>query len=304
MINDFYKVLRDSRDKSKTVYKRNYALSYRDNIFGREIPDCYFKMFKKGGGKELSPKDGQKEKAACLYSSSMLAYNFFHWVNQTTPLTYDGEMYNKVVFEEQFRVLKSRNNRANLDVVLVSHDNKTLLLLESKFTEHLKKGDVDIRPSYFDTANYYKNDGSRWAEIMRDLQEQMKEKDAYYDGLKQIACHLIGISSAEKDRRAREWFNNNSWLHNLYNINLESIERFIFKSIVFHPLTKEEDVLSEQYEQRVKDFVKKISFLPQSIVIHKNPIITYKEIWEEGMKASINDDRLIEYLEQYLKAHK
>ena len=73
---------------------------------------------------------------------------------------------------------------------------------------------------------------------------------------------------------------------------------------MFHPLTKEEDVLSEQYEQRVKDFVKKISFLPQSIVIHKNPIITYKEIWEEGMKASINDDRLIEYLEQYLKAHK
>ena len=86
----------------------------------------------------------------------MLAYNFFSWIDKEHPLKYGGVIYNKVIFEEQFRVLKSRNNKANIDVLLISEDNKTILLLESKFTEHLKLEPIEISKAYSIDQSYFK----------------------------------------------------------------------------------------------------------------------------------------------------
>lgn len=44
------------------------------------------------------------------------------------------------------------------------------------------------------------------------------------------------------------------------------------------------------------------SILPSKLII-ANPIITYREIWEEGMESSIKDNELKEYLDKYLKVH-
>ena len=284
---------------------KDYANSYLDNIFNKHMEEKFIRMFCKGGGKELLPKEGKKEKAACIYSSSMLAYNFFSWICKDTPLVYEEVVYDKVVFEEQFRVLKSRNNKANLDVVLVSKDNKTILLLESKFTEHLSVTDkmpeisdaYDLPDSYFTGCN-----GEEWKDIVKKLRNMPNGKKAYYEGLKQVACHLIGISSVMLNQEARDWFNKNSWLRHTENIILNGNENYIFKSIVFHPNTENESSLSRNYEKINKNFVKDLKFLPQKLSV-KNPIITYKQIWDNGIKKSIKDKQLIDYLGKYISVH-
>lgn len=284
-----------------------YAKSYLKNIY-QEMPEKHVRMFCKGGGKELLPKDGKKEKAACLYSSSMLAYNFFSWICTDTPLVYEGVKYDKVVFEEQFRVLKSRNNKANLDVVLVGKDSKnkkTILSLESKFTEHLAVTDKmpEISDAYDLPSSYYANcKGDSWVSIVKKLRNMSNGEKAYYEGLKQVFCHLIGISSVVLNEEARRWLNKNSWLNHLEGVDLEGDEKYIFKSIVFCPNTEKEKNLTKDYITRNNKFVKGIDFLPKNIIID-NPIITYRDIWEKGMKESIKDKNLKEYLENYLKVH-
>lgn len=298
MTKDFKEKLKIAREIE--VDDQYYAESYNENIYCG-IQTDFVRMFCRGGGKELLPKDGKKEKAACIYSSSMLAYNFFHWISENTPLVYDGITYDKVIFEEQFRVLKNRNNKANIDVVLISKDNKTLLLLESKFTEHLKKGDVDISSAYYDSESYFTDDGSKWTAIMKGI--NYENKDNYYEGLKQIACHLIGISSVLKNDDAKNWFDANSWIHHIYGLEISSFDKIIFKSIVFHPSTKQESKLTEEYKELVESFVKEINFLPEYIVCEK-PFISYRDIWKDGMENSIKDKALARYLENYLKVHK
>ncbi len=79
--------------------------------------------------------------AKSALSSSMLAYNFFHWVSPEHPLTWHGTTFDKVYFEVKFPVLAknsdcSRNNSpSNMDVVLISDDCLTMLCIESKYTE-------------------------------------------------------------------------------------------------------------------------------------------------------------------------
>ena len=309
MDKEFLKALVSARDDTK--YKRNYADSYRDNIFPAEMEDKHKCMFRNGGGKELDMKEGKKEKGACIYSSSMLSYNFFHWIDSDHTLTLDGVEYDRVVFEEQFRVLKNRNNRANLDVVLVSKDCKTILLFESKFTEHLKNAPVEIKPSYDWADSYYScpnglyhSNGEKWVRIIKALRKMMEESpDAvYYEGLKQVACHLMGISNVILNENARSWFNENSWLNKLYGVALKGNETFIFKSIVFQPSSVQAGALSRYYEDCNRNFVSKIDFLPSNIIL-ANPIITYWDLWKMGLEESVKDPKLKDYLLKYLKTH-
>ena len=305
--NEFFESLSSARGIE--VDKKYYAKTYTENIYPGRMAENHIRMFCKGEGKELYPKDGMKEKAACLYSSSMLSYNFFHWISANRPLVFDGVKYTHVVFEEQFRVLKNRNNKANLDVVLVSDgegQDRTVLLLESKFTEHFKTGPVEIKPAYDDAENGYFAYGEEWVGVIKQLRERMgTDEKTYFEGLKQVTCHLIGISNVIENLDARDkWFNKNSWLYDQYGIRLTGKERFLFKSLVFHPKTKEESDLSADYEQKNKDFVSaNMGFLPNNIHID-DPIITYRDLWDRGLKESIKNPELMDYLERFLGAHK
>ena len=284
------------------VDKNYYASNYVDNIFLKPMAEKHIRMFCKGEGKELLPKDGKKEKAACIYSSSMLSYNFFSWIDKTHPLLLEGVKYNRVVFEEQFRVLNNRNNKANLDVVLVSEDEKTILLIESKFTEHFKLGTVDISDAYDDPKSYYAK-GIEWTQIIKQLRDRMDSGEkAYFEGIKQVACHLIGISSVILNDEARDWFNHNSWLHHIEGLNLKGDETFRFKSIVFNPNTEGEKNRADNYVALNRMFASDIDFLPANLLIN-NPIITYRDIWDMGLGASITDNGLKAFLERYLSVH-
>ena len=305
---ELFDILAKARGINADGHSSYYAGSYQKNIYPREMAERHIRMFCKGGGKELYPQDNKKEKAACIYSSSMLSYNFFHWIDDEHPLTFDGIRYTKVVFEEQFRVLRSRNNKANLDVVLVSEDKneRTILLLESKFTEHFENKPTQIAEAYFDDNNGYFANGTKWAGVMKSLQDKMiTENDTYFEGLKQVACHLMGITNVIRSEQARVWFNNNSWLRDQFGITLRGDENFIFKSIVFHPATVNEGRKSEDYEKKNREFISSIKsrdFLPCNLSVN-NPIITYRNLWNGGMKASVQNPGLGSYLERYLEAH-
>ena len=277
-----------------------YAESYHCNIYKGEMEKRFRDMFGKGGGKELLPKDGKKEKGACIYSSSMLAYNFFSWISKEQPLVLDGVKYVKVLFEQNLRVLKNRNNKANMDVVLVSDDAQTILLLECKFTEHFKYNKVSISDAYFCTHSYYTISnpsdeshtyGSKWVQTMNELKADMNSgKEAYYGGIKQAICHLIGISNATTET------SKNGDAFCLNNKNL------IFKSVVFIPITEPEKTIAENYIKYNKEFVSRINFLPKNINISE-PINTYRQIWNAGIQDSIQDPELKKYLERYLLVH-
>lgn len=297
------KKFNDALQKARMIKtdEKYYADTYMDNIYLPQMPEKHIHMFEKGNGNELSPKNGKKEKAACIFSSSMLAYNFFSWIDKMHPLILDGIKYDRVVFEERFRVLRTRNSRANLDVVLVSEDKKTILLIESKFTEHFKLGPVKISNAYDDPNSYFPNIKG-WERIFKQIRDRMKiGETAYFVGIKQFACHLIGISSVILNEDARKWFNQESWLHD-GGLDLKGNETFIFKNIVFHPNEGEEKSRAEDYEALIKNFASGITFLPANLLFD-NPIITYRDLWNMGLEKSINDDGLKAFLEKYLLVH-
>ena len=311
MGKEFKDALKSAREL-KGADKDYYMPSYRDNIHGGRMDEKHIRMFCKGEGKELLPKDGKKEKGACIYSSSMLSYNFFSWIDKNHPLVLDGISYDKVVFEEQFRVLATRNNRANLDVVLVSEDGGTVRLFESKFTEQLdvKASLSSISDAYYDSGSYFEYEGvENWAKVFKEDLKGMVDGSSsrYYDGLKQVACHLVGISSMIRNAKARKWFNDNSWL--AYALDLPALtgeENYIFQSIVFCPNTEEEKKRTEDYLKLNKVFVEEIKrlpdILPDNLSVDK-PIITYRDLWNSGMEKSVEDPALKAYLEKYLKVH-
>ena len=307
MADNFLSLLTGARKSVKVDAITHYADSYMNNIYPEEMAERHIRMFCKGGGKELYPQEAKKEKAASIFSSSMLSYNFFHWINDRHALILDGIEYTRVVFEEQFRVLANRNNKANLDVALVSRDGRTLLLLESKFTEHLELKGVAIKDAYYHADSYFE-DGTEWKAIFDYLKQKMDKtsgKDAYYEGLKQTCCHLVGISSAMKNKKARAWFNHNSWIYDQYKIKLEDFQSVIFRNIVFHPATKFEGTRSEDYEKESRAFVKKITdkqFLPENLIIN-DPIMTYRDLWNRGMEQSVKDVNLKRFLLEYLSVH-
>lgn len=289
------------KGRNIAVDKKYYAASYQDNIFPDSMAENHIRMFCRGGGKELFPQNGQKEKAACVYSSSMLSYNFFHWIDAAHPLVFDGIEYDKVVFEEQFRVLANRNNKANLDVVLVSKDKETILLLESKFTEHLNTGKVEIADAYLHPDSYY-DSGGQWAKIMKNLVDRQETEDKYFGGIKQVACHLMGISSVIRNRNSLTWFNKNSWIKNQFGLDLKGSESFIFKSLVFLPDIEENCAYIEDNKAFFSSLPMK-GFLPDNLLLD-DPIITYRDLWDCGMKKSLlNNLELTNYLEQFLSVH-
>lgn len=290
-------------DEKLKVDTKYYVDSYHVNIFPEEMDVRFKDMFSRGSGNELLPKNGKKENAAALYSSSMLAFNFFHWINEKHPFKYEGVTYDKVVFEEQFRCLANRNNKANIDIVLISDDNRTLLLLESKFTEHFSNNSSymkKIGPSYTNPKSYFCS-GNSWAEIVGIYRKLASDsKKGYFDGIKQDICHLISLNSLIENQAARNWFNKESWIKKIYGIELKGNETFIFKNIVFSPKNnfKKEAAYTKTYKGLYSDFEVEVQgrgFLPTNLTFS---MTTYGEMWKEFMSKLIWNESLKKYLQR------
>lgn len=193
-----------------------YLKDYTDNVFPparTAIAEGKFHdMFMEGDGHELEDYvcNGKlyPAHARAIFSSSMLAFNFFHWVCEKHPLTLDGVEYDKVYFEVKMKVLEGRRP-ANMDVLLISRDRKKVLGIESKFTEHLKASEAVFDKAYSQEENYceeniYKN-------FFVYLQNEYKSrKGGYLAGIKQNICHLIAITNLKYDANALQWFRQNN----------------------------------------------------------------------------------------------
>lgn len=205
--------------------KSTYLPSVESNVFGaaREAikkGGKFYQMFAAGDGHELedyTDKNGvfHLAHAKSLYSSSMLAYNFFHWICPEHPLTLNGIVFDKVYFEVKFPVLAknadgSRNNRpSNMDVVLISDDCAAMLCIESKYTEHTHHQIAKFSDAYFKPSCYYQGNPYRTAFVQMALHYNEKN-NGYYAGIKQNISHLIGLTNIMYDAEALAWFKANN----------------------------------------------------------------------------------------------
>lgn len=181
--------------------EKGYLPNYLDGIFpaGREamMPGGkFYNMFDDGKGSELDVK------ARAVHSSSMLAYNFFHWISPKHPFRFsDGKTYDKVYFEVKMPVMKSRpSSPAHMDVVLVSEDCHSMLCFESKLSEYTEHGATKFAEAYTKRESYYNNhfeDG--FIEYIKNFQNV---DHAYNNGIEQMVKHLIAITNLHQSNYA------------------------------------------------------------------------------------------------------
>lgn len=235
---------------------------WRGNICGYAMPQPFRSMFKEGSGGEL------RTKARAIHSSSMLAYNFFHWIDDEHQLVLDGVAYSKVYFEIRLPCIKS--SRANMDVVLVSTDGKTVLFIESKFTEHLSTRSTQMQKmssAYMSPASYYAG-ADRWIDLIEKFKQKSKVGGRYFDGIKQEICHLIALDALRNSGVAR--FNK---LNEKVGLHLCGDEEIRFANIVFKPKECKESNRYEDYKRLSDEFHEHIGSQGVSI-----KLMTYGEI--------------------------
>lgn len=266
--------------------KNGYFNSFQNNVYGGEMPERFQEMFDNGSGGELHSK------AEAVHSSSMLAYNFFHWIDEQHPFRLEEEDYTEVLFEVKLKTLKQSNFPANMDVVLKGKD--CLLFIESKFLEYTESVKFDLSKSYNNPKKWYSID-INWDNIIqpvRNLVANNEEKVKNKYGVKQLITHLFGITSL-KNEDALKWFNKN----NVFKIEKDDLPRIKFISLVFEPDAdnyKEEHDQYENYYDLEKEFLKILGKnLNDYLPVHK----TYSELWKV-MESQIKDSQLKEFLKQ------
>ena len=211
-------------NRQASTSKAGYFASYEENVFpaAREALTTgkFHDMFAAGDGHELQDYTDEKgifhfAHAKSVFSSSMLAYNFFYWVSPKHPLTFHGTTYDKVYFEVKFPVLTKAtdgrpiNRPANMDVVLISDDCLTMLCIESKYTEHTHRKAAEFADAYFKPSCYYSGNPFTTSFVQMALRYNEK-KNGYFAGIKQNVSHLIGLTNIKYDADALAWFKANN----------------------------------------------------------------------------------------------
>jgi len=273
------------------VYKNSpYCMSVNDNIFPKEMDDRFKKMFLNGNGNEL---DG---KACALHSSSMLAFNFFYWIDETHPFEMDGYKFTKAYFEVQLPTLQG-STPANMDVVLEGKD--VLLFIESKFTEHFSNANSQMKKmldsSYCKRNSRYKyyyhnaQNFSNWESLIKDFATLSEGSDGYYDGIKQEICHLIALTNLKHDEKVREDYEKryevSEETERVDHPTITGNETFLFYNVLFDPEDNYEESncfknykedLYEKLEKELED--NKLGWVKNDITMK---IKSYRDIFEK-----------------------
>ena len=267
-----------------------YFNSFLDNVYANQMDSKFQKMFNKGSGNELHSK------AEAIHSSSMLAYNFFHWIDDASGFDYNGINYTNVFFEVRMKTLKNSNSPANMDIVLSDKEHKHLLFIESKFTEYCETKKWDLSDSY-KNENSFNND-VRWDEIIKKIKDAVKSSKSctYKDGIKQLTTHLFGIANLCNDK-ALAWFNDKK--NNILQLEKPFDVKFI--NLVFEPQKEnfnDEHDNFDKYRTLLENVIKivdnKIKMEKKSLKIE---FLTYTDLWNL-MKNQIDKDDLKDYLWQ------
>jgi len=127
-----------ARSRGLLPDSRGYVSTIDDNL-RKPLSAAARAGFERGGGSELSERNGDRAKMCALHSSAALAVNVFdHWVSAgpvLQALGLDGVLKGALRFEAQFPT-GLRGTPPNLDVAF-ELDSGVLVGIESKFTEWL-----------------------------------------------------------------------------------------------------------------------------------------------------------------------
>lgn len=283
-MKEIYKGLNEYAKKlaySEIMVDESHFYDFRQNIFGGKMKPELIEMFLAGDGNELVSK------ACAVHSSSMLGYNFFHWISKEQPFTYEGIQYTKVLFEVKIRVLKRSPKPANMDIVL-TNDNGDILFIESKFLEYLHSKSFSISDTYKNKIKSYYCHGDKWSKFIKDYNTE--QKGQYWDGIKQEICHLIGLTN---------WANGKVKIDKLFFNDAKDIK---FINLVFEPKKdyKEEYGYFENYLKLYCGLhveLKKRQLIPERITMGFK---TYSEIWPD-IKNCISKELEIYLCEHYMQ---
>ena len=288
-----YGLLSENRENG---LPQGYFPHWEYNVYGNFMKPKFIKMFHRGSGSELD------KKGAAIYSSSMLGYNFFHWIDENgVSLTVDGvkTLFTNVYFEVHLKTLVSSNAPANMDVVLTSKDGKTMLLIESKLSEYFDSNQFSIRGSYSNQGNYCCF-GREWSELVVDYREHATKDRAYYEGVKQNICHLIAINNlAKKDEKAIEFFKEQN---PLIQVDVKNVEKFVFWNLLFDP---NKSKFPDQHKRLVAygdllgELSKKMRESDLKVKLDKT-YRTYSELWDE-VCGSIPEDLRVFLWRRYMQ---
>ncbi len=265
---------------SENMIDESHFYDFRQNIFGGEMKPEFIKMFMDGDGNELVTK------ASAVHSSSMLGYNFFHWISKEQPFTYKNIEYTKVLFEVKIRVLRRSPKPANMDIVL-TNDNNDILFIESKFLEYLRKQKFSISDTYKNKIESYYCKGNEWSNFIKNYDTE--QKGLYWDGIKQEICHLIGLTN---------WASGEPKIIN----ELPSFDKskdIKFLNLVFEPNIKYEKDHNafEDYKKLYENLHKRLEeqqLIPTKITMDFK---TYSDFWKPIQKCISKE------LKKYLDDH-
>lgn len=261
-----------------SVNEKGYFDSYRENIYKGEMKGDFQKMFDEGSGGELHSK------AEAVHSSSMLSYNFFHWIDAKHPFEWGGVKYTQVFFEVKMKTIIGSPAPANMDVVLIDKNNSHVLFIESKFTEYTETKKFELSESYKD-ENKWLNPNVAWGKIV-DYKPNNNYK--YKEGIKQLITHLFGIHGQVVEP-----------CKTFENIDFESVQ-MKFITLIFKPSEKDfadEHEAYNNYHELFKDFKSNIENAGLKVV---PGWVSYSDLWKD-MKEQMPED-LKNYLwERYMK---
>lgn len=291
------KIKKDLQNYAKIVGKEKvtdngYFYDLKDNLFEGKMPERFVEMFMKGDGNELVSK------ACAVHSSSMLGYNFFHWIDKDKKIKVlfedkDKEdkseiEYDEVLFEVQVPVLKGKR-KAHMDIVL-RNSSGDWLFIESKFLEYLTSNSFKISDSYKNPESYFfygenKELAQEWADFISKYDTNIKNQ--YWDGIKQEICHLIGLTN---------------WIKNLIKIKGESSEKMNdvrFVHLVFEPKEgyEKEHKCFESYKERYDELLENLNnLIPHEL---KMEFMTYTEMFDYVKNSNNKPDKLVDYLQKH-----
>jgi hypothetical protein len=268
--------------KGSAMVDDSHFYDFRQNIYGGEMAPQIRKMFLEGDGNELVSK------ACAVNSSSMLGYNFFHWVSRESPLKLflkDGSQiqYTDVLYEVKIPVLKG-TRAANMDIIL-KNDDGDILFIESKFLEYLSTSKFSISDTYKKESSYYVK-GADWADFISHLDTTLEKQ--YWVGIKQEICHLIGLTN---------WVNGVQVDQLPIYAEARSVH---FINLVFEPNPEEYHKEYESflaYRNRYSELhlkLEDLSMIPKGITMS---FLSYSDIWD-SFTESISPE-----LEGYLDKH-
>ena len=241
--------------------KLGYLPTYEENVFkgGREgiTKGKFHDMFMAGDGHELEDYVDENgvfhlAHAKAIHSSSMLAYNFFHWVSPEHPFRWEEIEFDKVYFEVKFPIMtkptegRPVNRPANMDVVLISKGCKYMLCIESKYTEHTKPSNAEFADAYFDSSCYYA--GNPYiASFIKMAKHYNGKNDGYYAGIKQAISHLIGLTNIRYDADALAWFKaNNPFIEPEVLAKIDANTQTIFTNLLYYNIEMEDKIYDDK----------------------------------------------------------